>query len=63
MGRHPLLYARVLAVAGGATAIVLAIGLETANRHGVARLAAGIVLVTALGEAACRRVLRAERTP
>ena len=49
--------------AGGATAIVLAIGLETANWQGVARLAAGILLVTGLGEAARRRILRAERGP
>ncbi len=44
--------------AGGATAVILAIGLESANLAGAARMAAGIVLVTGLGELARQLLLR-----
>lgn len=50
---------RATSPAGGATAIVLAIGAETANLAGFERMLAGIVLVSALGEAARLAVLRA----
>lgn len=45
--------------AGGATAVVVALGLETANWAGAWRLVVGIALVTALGEAARQIILRA----
>ena len=44
--------------AGGATAIVVAIGAETANAAGFERMLIGIILVSALGEAARLAVLR-----
>lgn len=43
--------------AGGATAVVLAIGAETGDWAGVGRMALAIVLVTALGEFARRIML------
>jgi hypothetical protein len=43
--------------AGGATALVVALGAETATIAGAVRLVAGIVLVTAMGEAARRIIL------
>ncbi len=46
--------------AGGATAIVVAVGAETANLAGFERMLAGIVLVSALGEAARLAVLRSK---
>ena len=55
------LAAKANSPAGGATAIVLAIGLETANWQGAARLVFAILLVTGLGEAFRRLVLRTER--
>ena len=42
--------------AGGTTAVVIAVGAETANLAGAFRLAGGIVLVAILGEIA-RRIL------
>ena len=45
--------------AGGATAVLLAIGAETPDLSGTGRLLIGIGLVTALGEAARWLVLRA----
>ena len=50
---------RATSPAGGATAVVVAIGLETANLAGAERMIAGIVLVTVLGEAGRALVLRA----
>ena len=44
--------------AGGATAVVVASGLETATWLGAGRLLIGIALVTVLGEVARRIVLR-----
>ena len=44
--------------AGGATAVVFAIGAETANLAGVGRMLAAILLVTVLGELARRIILR-----
>ena len=44
--------------AGGATAVVVAIGAETASLEGAARMVVAIVLVTLLGEAARRVVLK-----
>lgn len=48
--------------AGGATAVVVAIGAETANWSGVLHLAVGILLVTALGEAARQAILKMRAT-
>ena len=48
--------ARAKSPAGGATAAVVALGLETANWAGAMRLAVGITLITILGEG-CRRLL------
>ncbi len=42
--------------AGGATSLIVALGMETPDWPGIVRLTIGIVLVTALGEA-IRRVL------
>lgn len=44
--------------AGGATALIVALGQETANWSGAGRLITGILLVTVLGEIARRIVLR-----
>lgn len=44
--------------AGGATALIASLGLETADRAGLGRFVAAILLVTALGEGARRLVLR-----
>lgn len=44
--------------AGGATALVVTLGAETATAAGAVRLATGIVLVTLLGEASRRLILR-----
>ena len=44
---------------GGATALVVAMGMETASWGGAGRLAVGIALVTALGEGVRRAMLRA----
>jgi hypothetical protein len=49
---------RATSAAGGATALIVALGAETATADGAARLAAGILLVTLLGEAARWLVLR-----
>jgi hypothetical protein len=53
------LLAKATNPAGGATAVVIAIGAETATLAGAFHLAVGILLVTALGEAARQAVLRA----
>ncbi len=50
-----------LTPAGGATALVVALGAESADWHGVMHLAIGLVLVTILGEAARRAILRQRR--
>ena len=55
------LASRATTPAGAATAIVVAIGLETASWTGVRDLVVGIALVTALGEAARQLILRAQR--
>ena len=52
------LLAKATSPAGGATAVVIAIGAETASLAGAFHLAIGILLGTALGEAARRAVLR-----
>lgn len=49
--------------AGGATALIVALGLETTTWMGALRLLVGIVAVTALGEAARRTILRASPKP
>ena len=49
---------RATSAAGGATALIVALGAETATVDGAARLAAGILLVTLLGEAARWLVLK-----
>lgn len=46
--------------AGGTTAVVVAVGAETANLGGAVRLAVGIALVAVLGEAARRVMLKIE---
>lgn len=46
--------------AGGATALVVALGAESASWGGAGRLVVGIALVTVLGEAVRRAVLRAQ---
>ncbi len=50
--------ARARSPAGGATALIVALGLETANGAGVGRLVIGIALVTVLGEAARQIIIR-----
>lgn len=52
---------RALCPVGGATALVVALGTETANWDGVWRLGAGIALVTALGEGARLAILHHRR--
>jgi hypothetical protein len=47
-----------LTPAGGATALVVALGAESADWRGIMHLAAGLVLVSVLGEAARRAILR-----
>ena len=47
--------------AGGATALVLALGAETPDVAGVVRMLVGIAVATGLGEAARLAVLRTER--
>ncbi|WP_158322755.1 HPP family protein [Acidisphaera rubrifaciens] len=47
-----------LTPAGGATALIVAIGAEADDPAGAAHLAVGLLLVTSLGEAARRLVLR-----
>jgi hypothetical protein len=47
--------------AGGATALIVALGSEAATWVGVARLTAAVLLVTALGEGARRLSLRLRR--
>jgi hypothetical protein len=49
---------RATSAAGGATALVVALGAETATEDGAIRLVAGILLVTALGEAARWLILK-----
>ena len=46
--------------AGGTTAVVVAVGVETANLAGAMRLVVGIVLVAVLGEIARRILIRVE---
>ncbi len=48
---------KATSAAGGATALVVALGAETATAAGAARLVAGILLVTLLGETARRFIL------
>ena len=50
--------ARATSPAGGATALVIALGAETANWAGAGRLAVGIALVTVLGEAARQAIIK-----
>lgn len=50
-----------LTPAGGATALVVALGAEPANWHGVRDLAVGLAIVTLLGEAARRLMLRPQQ--
>jgi hypothetical protein len=52
-----------LTPAGGATALVVALGAESANWHGVLHLAAGLLLITVAGEAARRVILRQQQAP
>jgi hypothetical protein len=49
---------RATSAAGGATALVVALGAETATKDGPIRLVAGILPVTVLGEAARWLLLR-----
>lgn len=51
--------ARARTPAGGATALVVALGAETASWDGTGRLLVGIALVTIVGEGVRRAVLRA----
>lgn len=53
---------RATTPAGGATAVVVALGAETADWRGFGHLAGGIVLITALGEIARLIVLRKDRS-
>ncbi len=48
--------------AGGTTAVVVAVGAETATLDGAIRLAVGIVMVAVLGEAARRVMLVVEKS-
>lgn len=50
--------AKAKSPAGGATALVVALGVETANWAGAGRLVLGIALVTVLGEAARQVLIR-----
>ncbi len=50
--------ARAKSPAGGATALIVALGVETANWAGVGRLVIGIALVTVLGEAARQMIVK-----
>ncbi len=52
---------RAVSPAGGATALVGALGAETANWAGGLRMLVGIAVVTGLGEIGRRMVLRSER--
>lgn len=52
---------KALSPAGGATALVVALGLETPNLAGAGRLLVGILLVTVLGEGARTVLLRLRR--
>ncbi|MBE7210376.1 MAG: HPP family protein, partial [Gluconacetobacter diazotrophicus] len=52
---------RALCPVGGATALVVALGSETANWDGLWRITAGIVLVTVLGEGARLAILHHRR--
>ncbi len=47
-----------VSAAGGATALIVAVGAETTSPDGAVRLVAGIVLVTALGEPIRRWIVR-----
>ena len=49
--------------AGGATAVIMATGAETADLAGTARLVVGIALVTGLGEIARQLLLRRRLIP
>jgi hypothetical protein len=49
---------RATSAAGGATALVVALGAETATEEGAIRLVAGILLVTLLGEVSRWLILR-----
>ncbi|WP_428488318.1 HPP family protein [Rhodopila sp.] len=49
---------KATSAAGGATALVVALGAETATEAGAIRLFFGILLVTAIGEAARQLILR-----
>ena len=51
---------KAVSPAGGATALVVALGTETADWHGAGRMLVGIALATSLGEVARRLVLRSE---
>lgn len=51
---------KATSAAGGATALIVAVGAETATAAGVLRLVCGVLLVTTLGEAA-RRIILAVR--
>ncbi len=51
--------ARATTPVGGATALVVALGAETASWAGAGRMVVGIALVTVLGEGVRRAVLRA----
>jgi hypothetical protein len=52
------LLASAISPAGGATALIVALGMETPDWSGIIRLTAGIVLVTGLGEVARHLLLR-----
>lgn len=53
---------KAISPAGGSTALVVAVGMETANWAGANRLAVGIVLATVLGEIARQIILRAQKS-
>jgi uncharacterized membrane protein YeaQ/YmgE (transglycosylase-associated protein family) len=54
---------RASSPAGGATALVVAMGIESANGSGAWRMVVGILLVTALGELARMAMPQSEKTP
>ncbi len=49
---------RAVSPAGGATALIVAFGMETPTLPGIARLTVGILLITGLGEAARHTLLQ-----
>lgn len=59
LGSAAQMLARARTPVGGATALVVALGAETASWGGAGRLVAGIVMVTVIGEGVRRAVLRA----